>query len=122
MQSCSKCISFHYFYLTINAKLGNLLMLQKVKDIPVGPVDSKDKTPMQRALAQTLWFISTSRNILVVVFCAVMAYMFNEHHMQPFVLSGNYVSPYWEYMEAILNCPWIQSQQLGTFSRCWSKY
>lgn len=66
-----------------------LLILRKVKDIPVGPVDSKDKTPMQRALAQTLWFISTSRNILVVVFCAVLAYMFDEHHVQPFLLSDH---------------------------------
>lgn len=74
----------------INVNLDDLLMLQKVKDIPVGPVDSKDKTPMQRTLGQMLWFISTSRNILVVVFCAIMAYMFNEHHMQPFVLSGNF--------------------------------
>ncbi|RZF48868.1 hypothetical protein LSTR_LSTR003248 [Laodelphax striatellus] len=65
-----------------------LLLLRKVKDINVGPVDTKDKTSTQRRLEALLWFISTSRNILVVVVCALMAYMFEQHGAVPFALSG----------------------------------
>ncbi|KAL1116100.1 hypothetical protein AAG570_005595 [Ranatra chinensis] len=66
-----------------------LLILRKVKDIPVGPDDSKEKTVFQKILSQVLWFVSTARNILVVVICAVMAYMFHQHGSIPFVLSGH---------------------------------
>ncbi|XP_073997472.1 sodium-independent sulfate anion transporter-like isoform X2 [Rhodnius prolixus] len=65
-----------------------LLALRKVKDIPVGPRDTKDRTPGQKLLAQVLWFISTARNILVVVVCALMAYLLHAHGECPFVLSG----------------------------------
>ncbi|PNF43809.1 hypothetical protein B7P43_G07766, partial [Cryptotermes secundus] len=65
-----------------------LLLLRKVKDIPVGPQDVKERTKVQKAVNQFLWFISTSRNILVVVVCAVMAYLFEVHGSQPFILTG----------------------------------
>ncbi|KDR24301.1 sodium-independent sulfate anion transporter-like isoform X2 [Zootermopsis nevadensis] len=61
-----------------------LLLLRKAKDIPVGP----EGTKIQKAVSQFLWFISTARNILVVVVCAVMAYLFEVHGSQPFVLTG----------------------------------
>uniref|UniRef100_A0A1B6BYH8 SLC26A/SulP transporter domain-containing protein n=1 Tax=Clastoptera arizonana TaxID=38151 RepID=A0A1B6BYH8_9HEMI len=66
-----------------------LLSLRKVKDIPIGPVNSIEKTPMQKILGHFLWFISTARNILVVVFCGVMAYLFELHDLAPFILSGH---------------------------------
>lgn len=66
----------------------SLLATQKVKDIPVGPQDVKERTKAQKAVNQFLWFISTSRNILVVVVCAVMAYLFEVHGSQPFILTG----------------------------------
>ncbi|XP_047106126.1 sodium-independent sulfate anion transporter-like [Schistocerca piceifrons] len=65
-----------------------LLLLRKVKDIPVGPADPKEKTKIQKILGQLLWFVSTTRNIIVVVVCAVMAYMFKEHGEEPFILTG----------------------------------
>lgn len=65
-----------------------LLILRKVKDIPVGPVDSNEKTAIQRIISQFLWFLSTSRNIIVVVVCSIMVFMFEEHNIQPFELTG----------------------------------
>ncbi|CAB0016628.1 unnamed protein product, partial [Nesidiocoris tenuis] len=64
------------------------VLFQKIKDIPVGPSDSKEKTTTQKLLSRGLWFISTARNILVVVVCAMMAYVFHKHDMEPFKLSG----------------------------------
>ena len=51
-----------------------------------------DQTKIQKIVGKFLWFISTARNILVVVVCAVMAYMFELHESQPFILTG-YVKP-----------------------------
>ncbi|KAK7870326.1 hypothetical protein R5R35_003714 [Gryllus longicercus] len=65
-----------------------LLLLRKAKDIPVGPADSEKKTGVQKALVQFLWFISTARNIIVVVVCAVVAFLFKQHDSEPFKLTG----------------------------------
>ncbi|XP_063231704.1 sodium-independent sulfate anion transporter-like isoform X2 [Bacillus rossius redtenbacheri] len=65
-----------------------LLVLRKAKDINVGPENSKDRTMFQKAMCQGLWLISTARNIIVVVVCAIMAYMFAIHGSTPFVLTG----------------------------------
>jgi hypothetical protein len=61
-----------------------------VKDIPIGPSDTKEKTTLQKLAAQVLWFISTARNILVVIFCALLGYYYDEttHGKTPFKLSG----------------------------------
>nr|CAD7411144.1 unnamed protein product [Timema poppensis] len=69
-----------------------LLLLRKAKDIPVGPADTNKRTTLQKVLGQMLWLISTGRNILVVVVCAVMAYTFKLHDVEPFLLTG-YVKP-----------------------------
>nr|CAD7202873.1 unnamed protein product [Timema douglasi] len=66
--------------------------LDKAKDIPVGPADTNKRTTLQKVLGQMLWLISTGRNILVVVVCAVMAYTFKLHDVEPFLLTG-YVKP-----------------------------
>lgn len=62
--------------------------LQKIKDLPVGPADVNKRTRSQRVLAQGLWFISTARNILVVLACGVMSYFFELQGEEPFILSG----------------------------------
>ncbi|XP_018331553.1 sodium-independent sulfate anion transporter [Agrilus planipennis] len=69
-----------------------LLLLRKAKDIHIGPDDVKERKPFHEFLGKLLWLISTSRNILVVVFCAVMAYLFEAHGSHPFILIG-YVKP-----------------------------
>lgn len=73
-----------------------LLILRKVKDIPVGPRDSKERSTAQKLLGQALWFVSTARNILVVVICALIAYAYREYHQThentdriPFALTGD---------------------------------
>lgn len=60
-------------------------MFQKVKDIPVGPRDSTEKSGFQKLLSQTLWLLSTARNILVVVISALLASSFDQ---SPFELTG----------------------------------
>ncbi|XP_069358649.1 sodium-independent sulfate anion transporter-like isoform X2 [Maniola hyperantus] len=72
-----------------------LLLLRKVKDIKIGS-DSEDKegnpekrSQLKAALAQTLWFLSTTRNIFVVLVCAGLAYYYDTKNQQPFVLTGN---------------------------------
>ncbi|XP_046393558.1 sodium-independent sulfate anion transporter-like [Ischnura elegans] len=69
-----------------------LLLLRKVKDIPIGPTDSKERTSFQRITSQILWLVSTSRNIIVVVVSAVAAYEFELHGTRPFALTG-FVKP-----------------------------
>lgn len=71
-----------------SGKLINANIFQKVKDIKVAP-DSKEKTQIQCAVEKFLWFISTARNIIVVIVCALMAFVFEEHGMKPFILTGN---------------------------------
>lgn len=60
-----------------------------MKDIQIGPTDVKEKTTGQRAISSIIWLISTARNIIVVVFCAVMGYMYKQHGNLPFKLSSN---------------------------------
>ncbi|XP_054282437.1 sodium-independent sulfate anion transporter-like [Macrosteles quadrilineatus] len=66
-----------------------LLFLRKIKDLPVGPADVNKRTPSQRFLAQTLWLVSTARNILVVLVCGVLSYVFETHNLNPFILSAH---------------------------------
>lgn len=75
-----------------------LLLLRKVKDIKVsGATDTEQgagneagATPSRarRSLAHALWFLSTTRNILVVLVCAALAYYFDTQGKAPFVLTG----------------------------------
>ncbi|XP_022178519.1 sodium-independent sulfate anion transporter-like [Myzus persicae] len=66
-----------------------LLLLRKMKDIQIGPLDMKDKTTGQRTVTSIIWLISTARNIIVVVFCAALGYMYKEHGNLPFKLSSH---------------------------------
>ncbi|XP_026331543.1 sodium-independent sulfate anion transporter-like [Hyposmocoma kahamanoa] len=67
-----------------------LLLLRKVKDIKVssGSASGEEVSGARAALAQALWFLSTTRNILVVLVCAALAYYFDTRKQTPFVLTG----------------------------------
>lgn len=68
-------------------------IIQKVKDLPVTPKDTKEPTRFQKILINSLWFISTARNILVVVFCALGCYLLEERlGSSPVILTG-FVKP-----------------------------
>ena len=58
----------------------------------MGPKDSKDRSKFQNLAAKLLWLISTSRNIIVVVCCALIAYYDEDVGSKnpKFVLSGKY--------------------------------
>lgn len=66
-----------------------MYFVQQVKDFKVGPDDEKQVLPIHGWINKTIWLISTARNIIVVVFCAVMAYLFDAHNSNPFILTGN---------------------------------
>ncbi|XP_058790462.1 sodium-independent sulfate anion transporter-like [Phymastichus coffea] len=67
-----------------------LLLLRKVKDIPVLNKDEKMPSMWRRILEKLLWLVSTSRNILVVMTCAVAAWMLEDRlGSSPVVLTGH---------------------------------
>lgn len=59
-----------------------------MKDINVGASEKGGGGRGRAALAQALWFLSTTRNILVVLVCAGLAYYFDTKNQTPFVLTG----------------------------------
>lgn len=65
---------------------------QKMKDIQIGPSDVKEKTSTQRTISSIIWLISTARNIIVVIFCGMLGYMYKEHGSLPFKLSSNSIA------------------------------
>uniref|UniRef100_A0A2A4IZ56 STAS domain-containing protein n=1 Tax=Heliothis virescens TaxID=7102 RepID=A0A2A4IZ56_HELVI len=73
-----------------------LLLLRKVKDIKVNPKPDPESgggaggagSRVRRGAAHALWFLSTTRNILVVLLCAALAYYFDTQRQAPFVLTG----------------------------------
>lgn len=65
-----------------------LLFLRKIKDFRISPKDSKDEKTIHIILQKVVWFISTARNIIVVVLGAVIAYLFESHGSRPFILIG----------------------------------
>lgn len=66
-------------------------ILQKIKDFRFGPSDTKECRMVHNVLNNAIWFISTARNIIVVVFCAVLTYLFEAHGTaSPFMLTGTY--------------------------------
>ncbi|XP_050537914.1 sodium-independent sulfate anion transporter-like [Daktulosphaira vitifoliae] len=66
-----------------------LLLLRKMKDIQIGPSDTKEKSTAQRVMLSAIWLISTARNIIVVVFCAILGYFYEKNGNLPFKLSSN---------------------------------
>lgn len=73
-----------------------LCYFQKVKDIKVNPKPDPESagaagggSRVRRGAAHALWFLSTTRNILVVLLCAALAYYFDTQRKAPFVLTGD---------------------------------
>lgn len=60
-----------------------------MKDIQIGPLNVKEKTTGQRMMTSIIWLISTARNIIVVIFCAMLGYLYKQHGTLPFKLSSN---------------------------------
>ena len=58
----------------------------------IGPQDIKERKRIHKVLTKIIWLVSTARNILVVVFSAVLAYFILLHGPQPFILTG-YIKP-----------------------------
>ncbi|EFN77149.1 sodium-independent sulfate anion transporter [Harpegnathos saltator] len=66
-----------------------LLLLRKVKDLPVIPKNTKVPSQLQRAIAKLLWLISSARNIIVVIICGIMAWLLEIHLGEsPVILTG----------------------------------
>lgn len=42
----------------------------------------------RKVIGKLIWFISTARNIFIVLISATMAYIFDIHGVRPFVLTG----------------------------------
>ncbi|XP_060802780.1 sodium-independent sulfate anion transporter [Amyelois transitella] len=68
-----------------------LLLLRKVKDIKVRNKadEASEGRSWRDVAAHALWFLSTTRNITVVLVCAALAYYFDTQKQAPFVLTGD---------------------------------
>ncbi|XP_076624180.1 sodium-independent sulfate anion transporter isoform X1 [Colletes latitarsis] len=56
-----------------------LLTLKKLKDLKVS----------NEILKKSIWFLGTGRNALVVILCAVVSYVYENHGGAPFILTGH---------------------------------
>lgn len=65
-------------------------VLQKVKDCSVVTKNTKVPSQLQQVVAKLLWLISTARNIIVVIVCAVMCWLLEQHLGEsPVILTGH---------------------------------
>ncbi|XP_063972585.1 sodium-independent sulfate anion transporter-like [Diachasmimorpha longicaudata] len=70
--------------------IGVLLILRKVKDIPLNSRDTKVASTSTKIMQACLWFLSTSRNILVVVISAGACwYLESQLGSSPVILTGH---------------------------------
>ncbi|XP_018403785.1 PREDICTED: sodium-independent sulfate anion transporter-like [Cyphomyrmex costatus] len=67
-----------------------LLLLRKVKDLPVMPKNTKVPSRLQQVITKSFWLISTARNIIIVILCAVMCWLLEKHlGKSPVILTGH---------------------------------
>ncbi|XP_076248303.1 sodium-independent sulfate anion transporter [Calliopsis andreniformis] len=67
-----------------------LLLLRKIKDIPFMQKAAKMQSKVQVFIQKSLWLLSTSRNILVVVVCGVICWLLESHlGSSPVKLTGH---------------------------------
>lgn len=67
-----------------------LLLLRKIKDLPVVPKNTKVPTQIQQAIGKMLWLISTARNIIIVIACAIISWLLEKHLGEsPVILTGH---------------------------------
>lgn len=61
-----------------------------MKDWPIVSKNTKVPSQLQQVVTKLLWLISTARNIIVVIVCAVMCWLLEEHLGEsPVVLTGH---------------------------------
>ncbi|KAI4489148.1 hypothetical protein M0804_004646 [Polistes exclamans] len=66
-----------------------LLLLRKAKDLPIMTRNVKMPTKIQLTLRKLIWLISTARNILIVVVCAVICWLLEIYlGSSPVILTG----------------------------------
>lgn len=97
------------------------MKFQKVKDINVSPKVDPESGAMERggsrvrrSVAHALWFLSTTRNILVVLVCAALAYYFDTQRKAPFVLTGEQC--HWILFRSMSSGGYHQSSVIVIFS------
>jgi hypothetical protein len=61
---------------------------KKAKDVNLGSPGDADITIIQKKIKKCLWFISISRNTIIVLVSAVTAFFFERGGVSPFILSG----------------------------------
>ncbi|XP_045448781.1 sodium-independent sulfate anion transporter [Melitaea cinxia] len=57
-----------------------LLLMRKMKDMNI--------SPNKKGLKKTLWLLTTSRNAIIVLFCSLMAFIWDYYSVSPFKLTG----------------------------------
>ncbi|XP_049820326.1 sodium-independent sulfate anion transporter-like isoform X2 [Aethina tumida] len=65
-----------------------LLFMRKLKDWGDPPLEDAQVKHKTSKLKKIIWFSSVSRNAVVVIFCATMAYIFGMYDMKPFSLTS----------------------------------
>ncbi|XP_023723643.1 sodium-independent sulfate anion transporter isoform X4 [Cryptotermes secundus] len=65
-----------------------LLILRKAKDVHLESPGDANLTTHQKKIKKCLWFISISRNTIIVLVSAVLAFLFETAGLSPFILSG----------------------------------
>ncbi|XP_071640556.1 sodium-independent sulfate anion transporter [Temnothorax longispinosus] len=67
-----------------------LLLLRKMKDLPIVPKNTKVPSRLQQVITMSFWLISTARNIIIVIVCAVMCWVLEKHLGEsPVILTGH---------------------------------
>lgn len=69
---------YHFYFYSF------FFFLQQIKEIKIN-----DETDKGRVIKKAIWYLSISRNAIVVLFTSVMGYYWTSSHSPPFKLSGN---------------------------------
>lgn len=81
---------FLYFNSKGNSKALLSMYWQKAKDLPIISKNTKVPSQLQQVITKFLWLISTARNIIVVIVCAVMCWFLEKHFGEsPVILTGH---------------------------------
>lgn len=83
-------LTFSRKILIVSELLKYLFLLQKLNDIRVISEDTKVPSITQKVLKTFLWFMSTTRNIMVVISGAILAWILESNlGSSPFILTGH---------------------------------
>ncbi|XP_030764462.1 sodium-independent sulfate anion transporter-like [Sitophilus oryzae] len=65
-----------------------LLLMRKLKDYGVPPIKTTSPEKQAATYKKCIWFVSVGRNAMVVISCAVLAFIFKYHDHKPFALTS----------------------------------